>query len=147
MKFKFLVPAVGGIIIIISFIIFTDKGFQTKPYLIINNLKVTVEISQDQTMGLANRVFLKENNGMLFAYPPKTDVTFWMKGMRFPLDFIWISNNKVIATTENIQPPTNNERPAVVNPPEPIDHVLEVNAGFVKKHQIKINDQVSYFLD
>jgi uncharacterized membrane protein (UPF0127 family) len=62
-----------------------------------------------------------------------------MKGMNFPLDFIWIRENKVVDITENA-PAETKTIPSIYKPKEPVDMVLEVNAGVVKKDKIKIGD-------
>jgi uncharacterized membrane protein (UPF0127 family) len=45
------------------------------------------------------------NDGMLFVFPTVDDHCFWMKGMRFSLDIIWLSSHdKVVLVEANLQP-------------------------------------------
>ena len=44
-----------------------------------------------QELGLGDRVKLPLDNGMLFVYHSSGTRCFWMKGMRFALDMIWLS--------------------------------------------------------
>lgn len=106
-----------------------------------------VEVSStpaEMEQGLSDRAVMDINQGMLFDFglaPSK--VAFWMKDMKFDLDFIWIKNNRIIFITENAQAP----RPSLENlplyyPPEPVDQVLEVNSGWTEKNNISVGDAV-----
>lgn len=108
---------------------------------------VNVEIAdtpEKMALGLGERDSLPEDSGMLFVYGTKTPAVFWMKGMRFPLDIIWIADNKVVDIHEKVP-----HEPGVVDnelkrylPNQLVDSVLEVNAGFVEKNNTKIGDSV-----
>lgn len=102
-----------------------------------------VDTIQARSQGLSGRVSLPENNGMLFIFPSSALYSFWMKGMRFPLDIIWISGDKVVGFAENALP-DNSDSPVIYPPPQPIDKVLEINAGLVKKLAIKIGDIMQF---
>ena len=108
-------------------------------------IPVEVAITEEQKeLGLGNREKLDPNRGMLFPYDHKEQFNFWMKGMHFPLDFIWILGNTVTDITENVPPPVGNEQPVIVKPSQPVDKILEVNAGFIAAHAIKIGDSVKF---
>lgn len=92
--------------------------------------------------GLSARESLDADHGMLFVFPKPQSLTFWMKGMRFPLDFIWIRNNVVVDISPHIQPPHNVFDFSIVRPKELANMALEVNAGTVKRLGIKIGDPV-----
>jgi len=66
-----------------------------------------------------------------------------MKEMKFSIDIIWIDNGKVVGFVENAPLPTDNEIPTFSSP-SPVTHVLEVNAGFVNTHSLKVVDKVVY---
>ncbi|MBU2052024.1 DUF192 domain-containing protein, partial [Patescibacteria group bacterium] len=87
----------------------------------------------------SGRQQLAANAGMLFEFNQTGHHPFWMKGMNFPLDFIWISGDEVVAVTEAV-PVTQME----IKPPQPIDKVLEVNSGFVARYKIKVGDKLEY---
>lgn len=93
------------------------------------------DTNQKRIQGLSGRASLGENDGMLFVYPQKGMYGFWMKDMHFPLDFIWIDGDTIVGFNENVPFLKNTQLPSYY-PPEPIDKVLEVNAGFIKKHSI-----------
>jgi uncharacterized protein len=93
--------------------------------------------------GLSWRENLGENEGMYFVYESAVIPAFWMYGMQFPLDFIWINEDKVVEVSENIQPPGKaEETPVTLSPGTKVTGVIEVNAGFVKRNNIKTGDTV-----
>ncbi len=86
------------------------------------------------TRGLSGRDELPDGSGMLFIFPNPQKLSFWMKDMRFALDFIWIRDGIIIEATENVLPPkygAKNEELEIYSAKEPVDMVLEVSAGFV----------------
>ncbi|TSC87622.1 MAG: hypothetical protein G01um101416_437 [Microgenomates group bacterium Gr01-1014_16] len=126
----------------------SDPSNPSNPSIKINDLTLPVELADTPekiTQGLSDRQTLDENTGMLFVFTKPTQSPFWMYHMNFALDFIWIKDGQVVQLNENIPPPTTSDLiPKVITPNQPIDHVLEVNAGFIKKHDIKIGHEVDY---
>ena len=111
-----------------------------RPELTVGQAKVAVEISQTETsrqQGLSGRKSLGENEGMLFVFDQPGIYLFWMKGMKFPLDFIWIKDNAVAEITENV----GVER-MDIRPKEAVDKVLEVNSGWVKENNVRVGDKI-----
>jgi uncharacterized membrane protein (UPF0127 family) len=90
--------------------------------------------------GLSHRRELPEGQGMLFFMPKKQMQTFCMRGMRFPLDFIWISEGRVVGLTRNVSPTFRGN----LTSPAPTNFVLEVPGGFTVKYGLKIGDQVQW---
>ena len=93
---------------------------------------------EERSKGLSGVTSLGESEGMLFVFDSK-DVTpsFWMKGMKIPLDIIWIDDGKIVKIDNNV-PFSNQEK--LYTPGQPIDYVLEVNVGFSDKNSLKIGD-------
>jgi uncharacterized membrane protein (UPF0127 family) len=116
----------------------------------VDNSLVWVKIAQtpeQRKQGLSGVKSLAENEGMLFVFETAGIYKFWMKEMNFPLDFIWIRQNKVVDLTENLPAPSPGapeSQIASCRPKTPADMVLELPAGWIKKHQIKIGDKFSY---
>jgi uncharacterized membrane protein (UPF0127 family) len=105
------------------------------------------ETGAERGLGLGERDSLADDAGMLFVFNSEGEHSFWMKGMRFPLDFIWISGDQqVVAVTENVAPPEPN---AATSDLELFDaevktqYVLEVNAGAVSAAGIQVGDRVT----
>jgi len=112
----------------------------------IENTCLKVEIAsslQERRLGLMFRESLAQDRGMLFVLDPQEGSSFWMKNMRFPLDIIWISKDKVITEIMQNVPQCVESCPDLM-PQQKACFVLEVNAGFVKKHRIKTGDKVGF---
>jgi uncharacterized membrane protein (UPF0127 family) len=128
----------------------------------VNNKILMVEVVKDDSAiakGLSGREKLGADEGMLFDYGNSTSVVpgFWMPDMKFDLDLIWIKNKKIIAITPNVPCPQSPSAPAcgrqaapksandnlpLYYPPSPVDQVLEVNAGWSEKNNIKVGDEM-----
>lgn len=101
-----------------------DKTMQIDGHL----LSLEVAASQaEQEKGLSDRRCIGQNQAMLFSFDSPGYYNFWMKDMRFPIDFVWISQAKmVIEVTDNVQPSTYPDTFTSNLPPQ---YVLELPAG------------------
>lgn len=96
-----------------------------------------------QRRGLAKRTGLGSREGMLFTYQQPSRYAFWMNGMLFPLDFIWINDNRVVDLTVDVPTPLPDQTDLPIYRPEfPITSMLEVAGGFAAANNIKIGDVV-----
>lgn len=114
----------------------------------INGVSISAEIAntpKTRTSGLSNRERLAEDSGMLFIFDNSGYHTFWMKDMNFPIDIIWIHDNRIVDITENI-PPEKDNKLTIYKPSKPVKFVLEVNAGFSEKNNFKVGDTVEISL-
>lgn len=120
-----------------------DIGYNRDALLIGKN-EILVEVADTellQSVGLSGRDYLGENEGMLFVFDISEQYAFWMKDMRFPIDIIWISEDKKVADiTKNLTPESY---PAQYTPIVPVSLVIEVNSGWVDGHDVKIGDMVT----
>ena len=108
---------------------------------------LTVEIAAtpaDQQKGLSDRDSMALSHGMLFVFNSEGMWGFWMKGMRFSLDIIWFDSQKRAVFIEQDLPPCSPQNCPIYAPPVNAMFVLEVNAGFVKAHNIAIGDAFNY---
>ncbi len=108
----------------------------------------TVEVAttmMQRSCGLSGRGRLDENDGMLFVFNSPGTQNFWMKGMNFSLDMVWISDNTVAGFAQNAapQPGAALWSLKIYSSPSNVDKVLEVSAGTVAKYNIKVGDMVS----
>jgi len=101
---------------------------------------VTVELAvtpSQQTLGLGYRNGLEPGTGMLFVNDRARPQTFWMKGMRFCLDIVWIENGEIVGAAENVCPDpagTSDRDRARFSSPEAVTYVLEVPAGWLQEN-------------
>jgi uncharacterized membrane protein (UPF0127 family) len=116
---------------------------------VIDGASLTAELAltpEARAQGLSNRDTMRQDEGMLFVLEALRTPSFTMSGMRFPLDFVWISQEKeVVSVTENVQP-VDGEGQVVSNiqPPQPVVYVLEVNAGTVARLGIEPGQSVTF---
>lgn len=106
---------------------------KASPTLSIAGTTLTIEIADDaleRAQGLSGRDALQPNTGMLFLFEDALIPSFWMKDMNFALDFLWIRDGIVVDVTENVPAPTGDDLPTY-SPNQPVDTVLEVNAGWI----------------
>lgn len=96
----------------------------------------------EQTKGLMFREKLDENKGMLFIFQQEAKHTFWMANTKIPLDIIWLDKDKrVIYIEEDVKPCTTIKTLCNTYKPNKNSlYVLEINAGQVKRNNIKIGD-------
>ena len=85
---------------------------------------------------------------MLFVFESGKASSFWMKGMRFALDFVWISSGcEVVGVTVDVPPPASNSANSTLptySSPSPAAYVFEINAGEVAAHGIAAGDTVRF---
>jgi uncharacterized protein len=122
--------------------------FKKTPTVTIGNhsFKVTVASSQkEKEIGLSETKSLSQDQGMIFIFEKPDYYSFWMKNMKFPIDIIYINNDKIVTIKNNAQPPKNNtENLTIYTPTEPADKVLEIQAGFSQKYNFKNGDSLKY---
>lgn len=155
---KFIIQFLVLVVVIFGALAYTSKGIPNFSFgthsvaehktLQIGNVKINAEIADDaneRKKGLSNRDILPEDAGMLFVFQTPDRVIFWMKGLKFPLDLIWIRENRVVDIIRNATVPesdqSDDQLPRYM-PNQPVDMALEVNAGFVDKYNIKVGDSL-----
>ena len=85
-----------------------------------------------QQLGLGHRPSMPANSGMLFVYHSDGDHCFWMKGMRFALDIIWLSpHDKVVSVERDLVPTPSPSVYCSVS-----EDVIELKAGQAKAANI-----------
>jgi uncharacterized membrane protein (UPF0127 family) len=111
----------------------------------IGRAKIRTEVADTKptkSKGLMFRQSLGKGEGMLFIFDEETRHPFWMFGMRFPIDIIWVDSNKrVVDVTEDARPCWLFCK--VHRPKRKARYVIEVNSGFAKRNKIKKGDKVS----
>lgn len=91
--------------------------------------------SASQKQGLSGTAALKASEGMLFVYDEPAAHEMWMKDMQYPLDILWLDDEKrVVHIVQRLGPETY---PNSYGSPVPAKYVLEVPAGFVEAHHVK----------
>lgn len=118
----------------------------TARYLIqVNDQPISVEIANTAATryrGLSGRKSLSPDTGMLFVFSETASQSFVMREMKFPLDIIFISDNRITEIVANAQPegktPEN-----IYTSSEPVDYVLEVPGNYADRNRFQVGDYVS----
>lgn len=104
--------------------------------------EVSVELALEpphRARGLMYRTRMPANDGMLFSWTEAEVQTFWMRNTCIPLDMLFIAKDGTVAGILE-QVPTMNDAPRAV--PCPVRYVLEVNAGWTRKHRVRAGQKV-----
>ena len=144
-KFHFYLFAAFLLLVLTITYLSLIKTDRKQHYLLVNNHKINLEIAstkKTQQQGLSGRDYLPENNGMLFVYNQSGYRSFWMKEMKFPLDFVWINDGQIIGITVNVQP-KDYQPPKSLTSPQPVDKILEINANEAEKLGLKVGQQIA----
>jgi hypothetical protein len=104
---------------------------------------VTVEAEiakseHDSTHGLMYRTSMPEMHGMLFELE-RADHVFWMHNTCIPLDLLYIDGGHIVGIVESA-PILNDDARSVG---KMSNQVLELNAGFCKRHGVRIGQHVA----
>ncbi|MEI6511442.1 MAG: DUF192 domain-containing protein [Candidatus Uhrbacteria bacterium] len=105
---------------------------------------ISVEIAdspEERRIGLSDHVYLDQDRGMLFLFDDLSRPAFWMKGMRFPIDIVWLRDGIVVGIEPDM-PVSTDVNPPSVRPNGDINEVLELNAGIAAEHGLKRGDSL-----
>ncbi|MFH1662222.1 MAG: DUF192 domain-containing protein [Candidatus Falkowbacteria bacterium] len=125
-------------------IILSSCSATSEKSVVINNIKVDVEIADTDELrynGLSNREELCDNCGMLFSWNDKKERIFVMRNMNFALDIIFIDDDEIVEISKNAFP-EGKDYVMQYKSGEPVNYVLEVNAGFCDEYDIEVGDGV-----
>jgi uncharacterized membrane protein (UPF0127 family) len=92
--------------------------------------------------GLGGRASLPANHGMLFTYGTEDIRCFWMKGMHFSLDMLWVGADKRLRFVQSDVSP--NTYPQSFCPPVPAQYVIELDAGQVAQSGLRIGQKLNF---
>jgi len=121
----------------------------TAPTITLGDVEFEIEIVHtpaERATGLSDRDSLRPLTGMLFVFESGATSAFWMKDMRFPLDFVWIGEEcEVVDTTLNVphQPAPDSPLPTYESA-FPAAYTFEVNAGELEALGIQKGDPVRF---
>lgn len=131
----------------------TNQAKQTKMLKITapdGGVKAQIEVEvadtkEKRSKGLGFRQSLATTSGMFFIHESPQKYTYWMKGMEFPIDIIWISGDTISDIIPNIPPPVKGQTDETLerySSTVDVDKVLETNAGFVISNNILKGDKI-----
>jgi len=139
-----------ALVAVILLVLFVPRPGQSKTHplktILLNHRTIQLEVvtsTADITLGLGNRASMPADRGMLFLFDHAGPYQFWMKGMHFPLDIIWLNHGTVVDISANMPPPSSTTIiPAVHDPVAYADQVVELNAGLAAKDNLQIGSVI-----
>ena len=115
----------------------------------VNGFEVMADVAvtdEQQAKGLDIKNNLTENQGMLFVSQQPDRYGFWMMGMKFPIDIIWLDGNGMVTHIEHSLkpcPPANSNLVCPTYFPEKDSlYVLETVQGFSMKHNVRLGTHI-----
>lgn len=125
------------VLLIFAVEIFAPKDVRSK------NLDAKIITANTETLreqGLSGRESLDKDSVMLFVFDKPDRYGFWMKDMKFPIDIIWLDENRyVVGVTKNLSP---SSFPQIFFPPEKILYAIETNVGFFEEKGLVVGDKI-----
>lgn len=116
----------------------------------VNGSTIVLEVADDGdelTRGLSRRDGLKDDAGMLFVWEEPGVRTLWMKGMRFPLDFLWLDGERrVVGIEANVPPQPGAPDSELIrySSDAPVRYAIELDAGMIAALGIALGDVVEF---
>ncbi len=143
-----------AILIVLVFVIWVLIIYSSKlqnPYLKDYN-KITIELTwwklllyvadsvDKKRKWLSGISSIKPNEGMIFVYDEPGRYWFWMSGMKFSLDFIWVDwSGYIVWITPKVSPDTY---PRVFFPPSKAQYIIELLSGSVEKYGLYTGQKI-----
>jgi uncharacterized protein len=110
-------------------------------------LQVEVMVKdEDRAMGLMFRPSLPKDRGMLFIFERPDFHGIWMKNCRFPIDIVWLDEEKKVVHVAESVPPCKAEPCPVYNPLRRAAYVVELNAGQAKREKALLGAAIGFTL-
>ncbi|MCX6779743.1 MAG: DUF192 domain-containing protein [Candidatus Magasanikbacteria bacterium] len=137
-----------GLIVLFSFgLKMYYDYYWPKAQVTINNRALNVLVSDNikhWVKGLGGRKDLGEYDGMIFLFPSAVQHVFVMRDMQFPIDIIWIKDNKIVDMAPNVplDPVTTEAELTPYAARDISNSVLELKAGSMDNLHLKIGDNV-----
>jgi uncharacterized membrane protein (UPF0127 family) len=104
-------------------------------------LVATTPAQQEQGLGDISQ--LASTSGMFFVFNTPGDYAFWMKGMEFPLDIIWLDQDfKITHIERGLLPSTY---PKTFSPGAQSQYVIEVNAGVADEFSLDVGQTMQIY--
>ncbi len=121
------------------------------PSVVVGEVAFQVELAvtpAERQQGLSGRERLAPRQGMLFVYGEPRLLSFWMRDMLFPLDFVWIGPE---CTVVDITPEVPIPPPGAAigglptySPTSPASYNLEIGAGEAARVGLAPGDSVRF---
>lgn len=143
---KHLLPFAAGLLLSGSMTLHAQNSARRAEITLPDKTRVSAEVAAteaERNRGLMHRTTLGQDHGMLFVFDTPDLHAFWMKDTLIPLDMLWLDRaGKIVSLSESV-PPCKADPCPTYPPTAAASYVLEMSAGYAKKHQLKVGDSLS----
>jgi uncharacterized protein len=110
-------------------------------------LQVEVMVKdEDRAMGLMFRPSLPKDRGMLFIFERSDFHGIWMKNCKFPIDIVWLDEERKVVHLAESVPPCKAEPCPVYSPLRRAAYVVELNAGQARREKAVLGSTFGFIL-
>lgn len=110
-------------------------------------LQVEVMVKdEDRQMGLMFRPSLAPDHGLLFLFEQADFHGIWMKNCKFPIDILWLDDERKVVHLAEAVPPCKAEPCPVYAPLRKASYVVELNAGQARREKAALGAVVNFSL-
>jgi uncharacterized membrane protein (UPF0127 family) len=110
-------------------------------------LQAEVMVSDaDRAMGLMFRPSLPLDRGMIFVFETSDHHAIWMKNCRFPIDILWLDEERRIVHVEESVPPCKADPCPSYAPMRRASYVVELNAKQARREKAVVGATVLFAL-
>lgn len=146
---SYLVAGIVALVLVMFVMLAVGKNQPSKFATVkIGNATVQAEIADTeakQLRGLMFRDSLPKDAGMLFVFPKEGRHSIWMMNTSIPLDIVWMDREKKVIKVEEGARPCGALLICKTYSAGADDmYILEVNAGYAKRHGIKPGTKASF---
>jgi uncharacterized membrane protein (UPF0127 family) len=92
--------------------------------------------------GLSGTPYLPTGMVKLFVFEESATWSFWMKDMNYPIDIVWLDENKTVVHIESGVAPDS--FPQSLVPTVPARYVIETTAGFTEAYHVSIGTRAAW---
>jgi uncharacterized membrane protein (UPF0127 family) len=100
----------------------------------------------DRARGLMYRPSLPADRALLFVFGDLGFHGIWMKNCRFPIDIVWLDENKKVVHVAPRVPPCAQEPCPVYTPMRRAAYVVEMNADAARREKIVVGAELGFTL-
>ena len=97
------------------------------------------QTAEQRQIGLMFRKDMPQHEGMLFVFEQAATQCFWMRNTLIPLTAAFVADDGTIVNLADMKPQSDDSHCSI----KPVRFVLEMNAGWFAKRQIKAGYQLS----
>lgn len=101
---------------------------------------------EDRQMGLMFRPSLAPDRGLLFIFDRLDFHGIWMKNCKFPIDIVWLDENRKVVHLAESVPPCKADPCPVYQPLQRAAYVVEINAGAARREKATVGSVLDFTL-